>query len=148
MAEHRPHLALLDLLLPGTDGIELMHEVHRIADVPVIFLSVYGHDETVARAFDMGAADYLVKPFSPTELTARIRAALRRGLEPSRTSLREPASWVTKHRLRPAAGDAGRGAGGSDQHGVRGALPVGVQAPRVLTHDLLLQRVWGPELGG
>ena len=83
MAEHKPHLALLDLVLPETDGIELMNEVHRIADVPVIFLSEYGQGDTVARAFDMGAADYLVKPFSHSELAARIRAALRRGQEPS-----------------------------------------------------------------
>ena len=46
--------------------------------MPVIFLSVYGQDEVVAKAFDMGASDYMVKPFSPTELAARIRAALRR----------------------------------------------------------------------
>ena len=48
----------------------------------MIFVSVYGLDDTVARAFDMGAADYLVKPFFPTELAARIRTALRKRLEP------------------------------------------------------------------
>ena len=82
MAEHKPHLALLDLVLPEGDGIGLMHDIQGTADVPVIFLSAYGQDDTVARALDMGAADYLVKPFSPTELAARIRAALRRRLEP------------------------------------------------------------------
>ena len=76
--EEKPHLILLDLMLPGTDGIELMREIGRTADVPVIFVSAYGRDQLVARAFDMGAADYVVKPFSPTELGARIRAALRR----------------------------------------------------------------------
>ena len=60
MAEHKPHLALLDLVLPDTDGIELMHQVHRIAQVPVVFLSEYGQGDTVARAFDMGATDYVV----------------------------------------------------------------------------------------
>ena len=78
----RPELVLLDLLLPGTDGIKLMEEIHESADVPVIFLSAYGQEELIARAFDMGAADYLVKPFSPTELAARIRAALRRRTTP------------------------------------------------------------------
>ena len=76
--EEKPHLVLLDLMLPGTDGIELMKGIFDIADVPVIFLSVYGQDDVIARAFDTGAADYVVKPFSPTELAARIRAALRR----------------------------------------------------------------------
>ena len=73
-----PHLALLDLMLPGTDGIELMKDIRAIANIPVIFLSAYGQEDVVARAFDMGADDYVVKPFSPTELAARIRAALRK----------------------------------------------------------------------
>ena len=53
-----------------------------MADLPVIFISAYGRDETIARALERGAADYLVKPFSATELTARIRAALRSRAEP------------------------------------------------------------------
>ncbi|MDE2874296.1 MAG: response regulator [Gemmatimonadota bacterium] len=73
----KPQLVLLDLMLPGTDGIQLMEEVPELADLPVIFISAYGRDETIARALGAGAADYIVKPFSPTELTARIRAALR-----------------------------------------------------------------------
>ena len=74
----KPDLVLLDLMLPGTDGIELMKDILEMADVPVIFLSAYGRDELIARAFDTGAVDYVVKPFSPTELAARIRAALRK----------------------------------------------------------------------
>ena len=76
--EEEPHLVLLDLMLPDTDGIELMRRILDIADVPVIFVSVYGQDDYVVRAFDMGASDYIVKPFSPSELGARIRAALRK----------------------------------------------------------------------
>ena len=78
MERERPQLALLDLVLPDTDGIELMQAILKIADVPVIFLSAYGRDETIARAFEMGAVDYVVKPFSPTELAARMGSALRR----------------------------------------------------------------------
>ena len=73
----RPQLVLLDLMLPDTDGIELMQHVPQLADLPVIFISAYGRDETIARALASGAADYIVKPFSPTELTARVGAALR-----------------------------------------------------------------------
>ena len=76
--DERPVLVLLDLVLPGSDGLELMRELHKIRKVPVIFLSAYGQEDTIAKAFDLGADDYLVKPFSPTELAARIRAALRR----------------------------------------------------------------------
>ena len=77
----KPQLVLLDLMLPGTDGIELMESVPEMADRPVIFISAYGRDETIARALDNGAADYIVKPFSQTELVARVRAALRRNHE-------------------------------------------------------------------
>ncbi len=75
--EHKPRLVLLDLVLPGSDGIELMRKIIEKADVPVMFLSAYGHEDAIVRAFDNGATDYVVKPFSPSELTARIRAILR-----------------------------------------------------------------------
>ncbi|MDD9986956.1 MAG: response regulator [Spirochaetaceae bacterium] len=77
-----PHLVLLDLMLPGTDGIELMQSVPDLADLPVVFISGYGRDETIARALESGASDYIVKPFSATELTARVQAALRRHADP------------------------------------------------------------------
>ena len=77
-----PGLVLLDLMLPGTDGIKLMRQVPELEDIPVIFISAYGRDETIARALESGAVDYIVKPFSPTELVARVRAALRDRSEP------------------------------------------------------------------
>lgn len=76
--KEKPNLVLLDLVLPRTDGIELMETVPELTDQPVVFISGYGRDDTVAKALDAGAADYIVKPFSPTELAARIRAALRK----------------------------------------------------------------------
>ena len=84
MEEYAPQLVLLDLMLPGSDGIELMEAILETADVPVIFLSAYGQQEIVAKAFDKGAVDYVVKPFAPTELAARIRSALRRRTDTSR----------------------------------------------------------------
>ena len=82
IAARQPDLVLLDLLLPGTDGIELMQSIPALSERPVIFLSAYGRDETIAKALEIGAADYVVKPFSPTELIARIGAALRKEAGP------------------------------------------------------------------
>ena len=67
-----------------------MQEIHLVANVPVIFLSGYGQDQVIARAFELGADDYIVKPFSPTELVARIQAALRRRAAPERVEPLEP----------------------------------------------------------
>ena len=53
-----------------------MEKLPELADLPIIFISGYGRDETIVRAFEPGAADYIVKPFSPTELAAQVRAAL------------------------------------------------------------------------
>ena len=90
MEDEEPQLVLLDLMLPGTDGIILMKSIREMADVPIIFISAYGQDQVIARAFNMGAADYVVKPFSPTELAARIRAALRRQAVPALAAPTEP----------------------------------------------------------
>ena len=112
----KPQLVLLDLMLPGTDGVELMQTVPELADLPVIFISGYGRDETIARALEAGADDYVVKPFSPTELTARIRAALRRRSNPAPFVLGELAI-----RLRPAPSQRGRAPGDADGDRVRAA---------------------------
>ena len=149
MAEEKPHLVLLDLVLPGSDGIELMDEVRKTADVPVIFLSIYGQDETVARAFDMGAADYVVKPFSPTELAARIRAALRKRLEPFQGEPSGPYSaggLGIDYALRRVTMDGEPVELTATEYAV--LYELAVHAPRVLTHTVRLQRVWGPERVG
>ena len=149
MAEEKPHLVLLDLVLPGSDGIQLMHDIRRTADVPVIFVSAYGQDDTVARALDMGAADYLVKPFSQTELAARIRAALRKRLEPLPG---EPSVSFSKEGLsidyaqRKVALDGEPVELTATEYAV--LYELAVHAPRVLNQSLLLQRVWGPERVG
>ena len=146
MAQEKPHLVILDLVLPDRDGIELMNDVRRIADVPVIFLSVYGQDDTVARALDMGAADYLVKPFSPTELAARIRAALRKRLEPfaaEPSASYDVGGLSIDYAQRRVALDGEPVELTATEYAV--LYELSVHAPRVLSHSVLLQRVWGPE---
>ena len=149
MAEAPPRLVLLDLVLPGSGGIELMEQVREIADVPVIFLSAYGQDEVIARAFDEGAADYVVKPFSPTELAARIRAALRqRGApelaEPSRPYVRGDLTVDYALRLVTLAGNPVA----LTATEYRMLVELSANAGLPLTHQHLLHRVWGPDKGG
>ena len=74
----KPRLILLDMDMPGMDLSDVMRRMPQITDAPVVFLSGRGGDRDMARAFEMGADDYIVKPFSPTELVARVRASLRR----------------------------------------------------------------------
>ena len=83
----KPDLVLLDLMLQDTDGIKLMQSVAELAELPVIFISAYGRDETIVRALEAGASDYIVKPFSSSELMARIRTALRARAGPERFTL-------------------------------------------------------------
>ncbi len=142
----KPVLVLLDLMLPGMDGIELMRHILDLADVPVIFLSAYGREELIAKAFDMGAADYVVKPFSPTELSARIRAALRRrtAAEPSEPYvLGELTVDYAARRVTLAARPLHLTA---MEYGLLTELSA--NAGRVLTYQRLLGRVWGERSDG
>ena len=133
----RPRLVLLDLMLPGTDGVELMQTVPELADLPVIFISGYGRDETIARALEAGADDYVVKPFSPTELTARIRAALRRRSSPVPFVLGELAIDYDRRRVSVAGRPVTLT---PTEYELLRVLAQG--AGRVLTHESLLRQVW------
>ena len=133
----KPALVLLDLMLPGTDGIELMETVPELAGLPVIFISGYGRDETIARALAAGAEDYIVKPFSPTELTARIRAVLRRRADPARFVLGILAIDYDRRRVTVAGREVELTA---TEYELLRALSL--NAGRVTTSETLLNRVW------
>jgi DNA-binding response OmpR family regulator len=134
----KPKLVLMDLMLPGTDGIELMEQVPEMADLPVIFISAYGRDEIVARALQKGAADYIVKPFSQTELTARVRATLRRAAKsPEPFRLGEVVIDYARRRVTLAGNPLELTATEFDLLRV-----LSVNAGRVVTFDTLLRQVW------
>ena len=135
---HAPALVLLDLLLPGTDGIVLMERVPELSDLPVIFISAYGRDETVVRALDAGAADYIVKPFSPSELTARVRAALRQRSQPEPFEFGELTIHYDQRRVAVAGRPVELTATEYDLLRV-----LSVNAGRVLTYGSLLRQAWG-----
>ncbi|MXZ40390.1 MAG: response regulator [Caldilineaceae bacterium SB0666_bin_21] len=141
MDEERPGLVLLDLMLPDADGLELMKDILLMADVPVIFLSAYGQEELIVKAFDMGAVDYVVKPFSPSELAARIRAALRK-LAVSEPSEPFVLGDLTIDYVDRAVTLAGRPV---ELRVIEYRLLTELSANggRVVTYEQLLQRVWG-----
>ena len=139
----KPHLILLDLALPGTSGLELMKRIPDITDAPVMFLSGHGTDQDISRGLEIGAADYVVKPFSPTELVARIKAALRKGAASDRTETREPylLGDLTINYAARLVTVAGRSVRLSATE-YKLLFELSVNAGRVLTHDQLLRRVW------
>jgi two-component system KDP operon response regulator KdpE len=77
-----PDLVITDLSMPGFDGLELCSRIRQLSEVPLLVLSVKEDEPTKVKAFDLGADDYVAKPFGMAELTARVRALLRRSAAP------------------------------------------------------------------
>nr|WP_095532667.1 response regulator transcription factor [Domibacillus epiphyticus] len=74
----KPDLVILDVMMPGEDGFALCESIRSYSNVPIVFLTARGEEWEKVRAFGLGGDDYIVKPFSPGEMTARIQALLRR----------------------------------------------------------------------
>jgi two-component system response regulator MtrA len=85
--EHKPDLVLLDLMLPGIDGIDVCRQIRAESGVPIVMLTAKTDTIDVVVGLESGADDYVVKPFKPKELVARIRARLRRTEEPTQEML-------------------------------------------------------------
>lgn len=142
-----PDLILLDLGLPDIDGMEVVRELRAWSNTPIVVLSVRGEERDKVRALDLGADDYLVKPFGVDELLARIRAALRHAVKPR--SGAEPVFRTgelevdLEHRRVKV--------GGSEVHlspTEYALLKAFISHPdKILTDRMLLQQVWGPEYG-
>ena len=142
--QHKPHLVLLDLMLPETDGVRLLATMPELARTPVIFLSAYGRDHTIARALEAGAVDYIVKPFSPTELIARIQAALRQRTTPTSEEPPQPyqlGELTIDYRNRNVqlAGHSLK----LTSTEYRLLFELSANSGYTLTHDHLLKNIWG-----
>jgi two-component system KDP operon response regulator KdpE len=142
-----PDLVVLDLVLPGLSGLEVCRRLRVRSSLPILVLSARGDERDKVAALDLGADDYLTKPFGVNELLARIRAALRRAV-----GARGPSAVVEAGALRV---DFDRRQVTLDGAEVRltptefDLLKVLVaNAGRVLTHGYLLRTVWGPEYEG
>ena len=141
----RPHLVLLDLALPGADGSGLMRRILNATDAPVVLLSGQGsnREQDLASAFENGAEDYIVKPFSPTELVARVGAALRRREAPDRGASRESFRLgdlaIDYAQRRVTVGGQAVALTGTEY---RLLYELSVNAGQVLSREHLMSRVW------
>ena len=149
LSRERPDLIVLDLMLPDIDEIEVCRRVRRGSDIPILMLTARDEDVDKIIGLEVGADDYLTKPFNPRELVARVKSILRRAV-PER---REPQERQLKHGLLQI--DAGRREVHVDGKEVQ-------LAPKefdllwelldhrglVLTRDQLLERVWGYTFAG
>ncbi len=142
-----PDLLLLDLNLPRLDGLGVCRRVRAESDLPIIILSVRGEDEAVVRGLEMGADDYMVKPFSPTQLVARIRAVMRRvGVSAAPTMLTVAGLALDRSRgevLRIEDGASVRLTGLE----LKLLEALMLHPGQVLPSDTLIATVWGPEGG-
>lgn len=97
----QPHLAILDIMLPGYDGLELCRRIRQQSTAPILMLTARSEDTDKAIGLGIGADDYLTKPFSPTELVARVKALLRRAYHYSEVP-RSPVLGGPRLRVDPA----------------------------------------------
>jgi len=95
LERERPSLVVLDLMLPGTDGLSLCRWIRERSDLPVIMVTALGEESDRLTGLELGADDYLTKPFSPRELVARVKAVLRRASRPGAEGERVEAGDLT-----------------------------------------------------
>ena len=139
----RPEVIILDLVLPDADGIELCREVRRTSKVPVIVLSAVGDDAKKVQALNEGADDYVTKPFSMSELEARIRVSLRRQANVAASSILS-AGEICLDLASHSVTVSGQQVHLTPHEFELLRLLLQNQG-RVLTHRQILSAVWGPE---
>ncbi len=141
----QPELILLDLVMPRCGGLEVCQRIREFSSIPIIVLSIKGSEADIVSVLDLGADDYLVKPFRLAELLARVRAVLRRGSKDvvaKKVICGDLMIDTEKHHVRVADRDIVLS---PIEYAVLEELAKNIG--RVLTTRLLLQHVWGPEYG-
>jgi len=139
-------LILLDIMMPRLDGFGVCQRIREYSNVPIMVLTAKGEEHDRVRGLDMGADDYLVKPFSATEMLARVRAVLRRAEHPAqetearffvhgdlRIDLARAEVWRAEHQISLSATE------------YRLLLLFAHHLGKILTSEELLTGVWGPE---
>jgi len=142
----QPGLVLLDLNLPKKDGMAVCRHIREQGDTPIIILSVRNSDESIVEALELSADDYIVKPYSTTQLVARVRAVLRRaGITPTPGLLE--AGDLTLDRSRNEVQRLGQASLRLTPLEIRLLEALMLNAGQVLPADTLINKVWGPEGG-
>ncbi|MBI4495250.1 MAG: response regulator transcription factor [Chloroflexi bacterium] len=141
-----PDLVVLDLIMPGIDGFETLERLRELTQVPVILLTAKGGDRDKVRGLDLGADDYLTKPFNPEELSARIRAVLRRTRAPATSESHRPLVYgdllVDLDQRRVLVGDREVALSPTEWQLL---YYLASNAGKVILHEDLLAMTWGPE---
>jgi two-component system KDP operon response regulator KdpE len=141
----QPDLVLLDIMMPDMDGWTVCQRLRELSDVPVIFVTAIGQERNIVRGLQLGADDYIIKPFSTKELQARIEAVLRRHRQPDESEMPER---FTDGRLMV---DTDKRQVAVDNQPVdlspiefRLLMAFLRNGGKVLSHEYLLEQVWGP----
>jgi two-component system KDP operon response regulator KdpE len=139
-----PDLIVLDVMMPGIDGFTCLGRLREFSDVPVILLTAKGEERDKVHGLDLGADDYLTKPFGPEELLARVRAVLRRRqpTEQASTEVVVDGLRINLARRRVIRGDQEIRLTPTEY---KLLYELATNPGRVMLHGELLSRVWGPE---
>jgi DNA-binding response OmpR family regulator len=152
LKEHQPDLVLLDLMMLGMDGFAVCQAIRHCSAVPIIIVTARGQDQDKVRGFDLGADDYLTRPFSVEELLARIRAVMRRAQVTANDYSFALQTTMTigsltidgaRHQVRMANRDLVL-----SPIEYRLLFYLAQNAGRVVTQEQLLEQVWGEEYAG
>ena len=147
-AEHKPDAVLLDVMMPKLDGFAVCREIRKTSTVPVIMITARGEDFERIMGLDIGADDYIVKPFSPGEVMARVRAVLRR----MGRSDAAPAQALTRGNLTVRLDDYTALVGGHEASLTKKELEIlwtlASHPNKVFSRENLLESLWGYEYFG
>jgi DNA-binding response OmpR family regulator len=150
VASANPDIMVLDLALPARDGFSLLEELRRTSDLPVIVLTARGLEQDKIRGLELGADDYMTKPFSPRELLARIETVLRRTTHMGGAETRR--GVIEAGPLRIDIGGRRVFLGGEEVRLTRTEFDLLAELAgrrgEALPHEVLLEKVWGPEYRG
>ncbi len=146
-ASYCPELILLDLGLPDIDGVEVLKSIRSWTNIPIIIVSARGHEREKVEALDLGADDYITKPFGTSELLARIRTGIRHS-QKSQSGINSVSEKITVRELEINYEKRIVSISGKEIHltpiEYKIVCLLSMHLGKVLTHDYIIKEIWGP----